>query len=84
MSKFESAAFQWRHDDDGAQYGEGVSRPVSGKRTRQYRIKVHMAQSQPMSVILSAESKSAAIKYAQNRWPNAKIKFNEAIQKAAT
>jgi len=42
-----------------------------------------MAQSQPMSVILRAESKSAAIKYAQNRWPNAKIKFNEAIQKAA-
>jgi len=83
MSKFESAAFQWRHDDDGAQYGEGVSRPIPGNRTRQYRIKVHMAQSQPMSVILRAESKSAAIKYAQNRWPNATIKFNEAIQKAA-
>ena len=83
MSKFESAAFQWRHDDDGAQYGEGVSRPIPGKRTRQYRIKVYMAQSQPMSVILRAESKSAAIKYAQNRGPNAKIKFNEAIEKAA-
>ena len=81
MSKFESAAFQWRHDDDGAQYGEGVSRPIPGNRTRQYRIKVHMAQSQPMSVILPAENKNAAIKYAQNRWPNAKIKFNEVIEK---
>lgn len=81
MSSFEAVPFQWHDDSNSSQFGDGISHAVPGKRTRKYRLKVHMAASRPMTVILDAENKTAAIKYAQNRWPQATIKFHETVQK---
>jgi|GEM_PF-840614 len=83
MSNFEAVPFQWQDDSPASQFGDGVSHAVPGKRTKKYKLKVHMAASQPMTVILDAESKTAAVKYAQNRWPTATIKYQDVIQRTA-
>jgi len=83
MSNFQAVPFSWHDDDEKSQFGDGISHAMPGKRTRKYRLKVHMAASRPMLVILDAENKAQAIKYAQNRWPEATIKFNGTIQRAA-
>lgn len=81
MSNSQAVPFSWNDEHADSQFGDGVSHAMPGKRTRTYRLKVHMAASRPMTVIMDAESKTAAIKYAQNRWPNATIKFHEAVQR---
>jgi hypothetical protein len=52
--------------------GEGVSRPAPGTRLRAYRMRVEFRQSNPMVMIIKAESRPRAIHYARNRWPLAK------------
>jgi hypothetical protein len=64
--------FRW-HDDEAGNYGEGISRPRHGKKTREFKLIVYPQGAQPMTWITRAESKRDAIKYAQNRWPNAEV-----------
>lgn len=67
-------AFQWRNDeDDAGLYGDGISRPMPGNPTREFRLLVFKPGSRPMTWITRAESKKHAITYAQNRWPGAEV-----------
>jgi hypothetical protein len=67
-------AFQWRTDpEEQGIYGEGISRPRHGTRVKEYRLMVFPSGAKPMLWITKAENVSAAIRYAQNRWPNATV-----------
>lgn len=57
--------------------GEGVSRPKNSARTRLYNLLVTFTQTKPMRMSIRAESKRHAIKYANNRWPQATIEVLE-------
>ena len=72
MSDIQGALLMWRKDDH-ARYGEGISRPVPKAKTKLYNLIVYKSGSMPMTVTMRAESKAAAITYAQNRWPDAVI-----------
>lgn len=58
-----------------SQHGEGISRPVAGAKTKQFRIKVRQVGASPMYVDMKAESKSHALKYAKARWPVSQIEI---------
>jgi hypothetical protein len=58
-----------------SQHGEGVSRPVAGAKTKEFRIKVRQVGASPMYVHMRAESKSHALKYAKARWPMSQIEI---------
>ncbi len=74
MAEMSGALFQWRNeDDDGACYGEGVSRPRHNARVRDYTVMVYPRGGQPLKWYTRAESKRHAIRYAQNRWPGATV-----------
>ena len=62
----------WREDNQG-RYGDGISRPVPKSRTKLYTWIVYKSGSMPMTMTMRAENKTAAITYAQNRWPDAVI-----------
>lgn len=64
--------FRWHEEEQGS-YGEGISRPRHGSRTREFRLIVYPQGAQPMTWITRAESKRDAIRYAQNRWPAATV-----------
>ncbi len=67
-------AFQWRTPpEEQGIYGEGISRPRHGVRTKEYRLMVFPSGAKPMLWITKAENVNAAIRYAQNRWPNATV-----------
>jgi hypothetical protein len=67
-------AFQWRTDpEDQGIYGEGISRPRHGARTREYRLLVYPKGARPLTWITRAESQKDAIRYAQNRWPSCTV-----------
>ena len=67
-------AFQWRNDEeDQSRHGEGISRPVHGSRTREFRVLVYKPGGQPMTWITKAESSQHAIRYAEARWPGAVV-----------
>jgi len=67
-------AFQWRNDeDDQSRHGEGISRPIPGNPTREFRLLVFKPGSQPMTWITRAESKRHAVRYAEARWPGAEV-----------
>ena len=72
MSDIQGALLLWR-EDDHARYGEGISRPVHKARTKLYNLIVYKSGSMPMTITMRAENKTAAITYAQNRWPNATV-----------
>ena len=63
----------WHEEPDDSKHGEGISRPRHGAQTRQYRVMVRKAHAQPMIWITQAETKRHALRYAQNRWPNAAV-----------
>lgn len=63
----------WREEPTGSKHGEGISRPRPGTRTREYRVQVRKSGAQPMVWITKAESKRHALRYAQNRWPDAAV-----------
>ena len=63
----------WRDEPDDSKHGEGVSRPRPGARTREFRVIVRKPFTQPMVWITQAETKRHALRYAQNRWPNATV-----------
>ena len=72
MPNIQGALLLWR-EDDHARYGDGISRPVPKARTKLYTLIVYKSGSMPMTMTMRAESKAAAITYAQNRWPDAVI-----------
>jgi hypothetical protein len=72
MSDIQGALLQWREENQG-RYGDGISRPVPKARTKLYTLIVYKSGSMPMTMTMRAESKAAAITYAQNRWPSATI-----------
>ena len=72
MSDIQGALLMWR-EDNHSRHGEGISRPVHKARTKLYNLIVYKSGSMPMTVTMRAENKTAAITYAQNRWPNATV-----------
>jgi hypothetical protein len=70
----EAVPFQW-HDTDTAhlQTGEGISRPKQGAKVRPFALMVFPQGAQPIKWYTKAESKTAAIRYAQARWPGAAV-----------
>jgi hypothetical protein len=72
MSDIQGALLMWREDNQG-RYGEGISRPVHKARTKLYTLIVYKSGALPMTITMRAENKTAAITYAQNRWPNATV-----------
>ena len=72
MSDIQGALLLWREDNQG-RYGEGISRPVHKARTKLYNLIVYKSGAMPMTMTMRAESKAAAITYAQNRWPSATV-----------
>jgi hypothetical protein len=74
MAEVSGALFQWRNDEeDGACYGEGVSRPRHNARVKDFTLLVYPRGAQPLKWYTRAESKTAAVKYAKNRWPGATV-----------
>jgi hypothetical protein len=75
MTKRTAALVPWQWSDElpTSRHGEGVSRPQSGIKTREYRVLVFKPGSQPMTWITRAESPRHAIRYAQARWPGAEV-----------
>lgn len=65
--------FLWNLDNPQSRHGEGVSRPVTGKRTKEYKLRVKGSDSTPMIITLKAENEKAAVMYCQNRWPEAAV-----------
>jgi len=72
MSDIQGALLLWREENQG-RYGDGISRPVPKSRTKLYTLIVYKSGSMPMTITMRAENKTAAITYAQNRWPNATV-----------
>jgi hypothetical protein len=72
MSNIQNALFLWREEDQ-SRHGEGISRPVTKAKTKLYTLIVYKSGSMPMTMTMRAENKTAAITYAQNRWPNATV-----------
>jgi hypothetical protein len=72
MSDIQGALLMWREENQG-RYGEGISRPVYKARTKLYNLIVYKSGAMPMTLTMRAENKTAAITYAQNRWPNATV-----------
>lgn len=70
------ASLTWRNDEDEeGRYGEGISRPKSGAKTRQFQVIVYPQSSRPLRWTCMAESKSHALRYAANRWPGAAVEL---------
>lgn len=68
----EIVPFQWA-EETISRHGEGISRPHAKTRTREYRLLVYKPGAMPMTWITRAETKRAAIKYAEARWPGAVV-----------
>lgn len=71
--KKEVINFQWQ-EETTSRYGDGVSHPKKGAKTKHFNLLVRNGNTPVMKVQLKAESKKAALKYCKARWPNAVIK----------
>tara|TARA_A100001515_G_scaffold135817_2_gene127005 strand:- start:1315 stop:1533 length:219 start_codon:yes stop_codon:yes gene_type:complete len=56
-----------------SQYGDGISHPKRGVKTKRFKLLVRNQEAAPMIWRTSAESQRAAIKYGKARWPEAAI-----------
>jgi hypothetical protein len=65
--------WQWAEEPTGSQHGEGISRPRPKARTKEFRLIVYPKGARPMTWITQAETKRAAIRYAEARWPGAAV-----------
>jgi len=72
MADMRNVCLHWETNTQ-AKLGEGVSRPRPKDRTRPYTLMVRHHNEQRMKVTLQAPSKRDALRYAQNRWPNAEV-----------
>ena len=68
----DNVTLQWADEERGS-FGDGISRPKPGAKTREFRVIVYPRGSRPVTWITRAESKRHALKYAQNRWPGAEV-----------
>lgn len=50
--------------------GDGISRPMPKEQTRMYRVNVKQPGMPLMRVAIPAPSKSKALTYCKNRWPD--------------
>jgi hypothetical protein len=73
-------AFTWQEDEQ-PNLGEGISRPKAKAKTTMFKLLVKPSRSMPMTVMLPAENKAAAVRYAQARWPQAEIAVLEEEKK---
>ena len=78
MTKRTTALVPWQWNDElpTTRHGEGVSRPQSGMKTREFRLLVFKPGSQPLTWITRAESTRHAIRYAKARWPGAEVEVD--------
>ena len=65
--------FQWDDKHPQAQYGDDISHPREGARTKIYKLLVRGPQMAAMKVQLKAETQRDAIRYGKARWPGAAI-----------
>lgn len=75
--KTEATGFQWDETEPHSQYGDGISHPSKGARTKMYSLLVRGAQMPAMKVRLHAETKQHALRYGKARWPGAVIEAVE-------
>lgn len=73
MSDF-SVMMNWE-EDQPSRNGPGISRPMPGAPTAMYDLRVRSPHGTAMKVTLRAESPKLAKKYAEARWPEAKVEF---------
>ena len=66
-------SFQWNDSHPDSRYGDGISHPKKGARTKLYKLLVRQAQIPAMKVQLKAETQRDAIRYGKARWPGAAI-----------
>ncbi|BAQ94436.1 hypothetical protein HOQ56_gp11 [uncultured phage_MedDCM-OCT-S38-C3] len=55
--------------------GPGITRADGRARTKLFKVRIHTDGYMAMTLSFHAESKSKALKYAQNRWPNARVEI---------
>lgn len=67
--------FVWQEEDPHGKFGDGISRPKPGTKVRDYQVIIYQSGERPMRWSCKAESKRHAIRYAQNRWPNAVVEL---------
>ncbi len=65
--------FQWDDKHPQAQYGDDISHPRKGSKTKLYKLLVRNSQMAAMKVELKAETKQDAVRYGKARWPGAAI-----------
>ena len=65
--------FQWNDNHAQSQYGDGISHPRKGSKTKLYKLLVRNSQMAAMKVELKAETKKDAVRYGKARWPGAAI-----------
>ena len=65
--------FQWDDKHPQAQYGDDISHPRKGARTKIYKLLVRGPQMASMRVELKAETQRDAIRYGKARWPGAAV-----------
>ena len=65
--------FQWDDKHPQAQYGDDISHPRKGARTKIYKLLVRGPQMATMKVELKAETQRDAIRYGNARWPGAAV-----------
>ena len=65
--------FQWDDKHPQAQYGDDISHPRKGARTKIYKLLVRGPQMATMKVELKAETQRDAIRYGKARWPGAAV-----------
>ena len=69
-----SVMMNWQ-EDQPSRNGPGISRPIPGARTAMYDLRVRPVHGKAMKVTLRAESSKLAKKYAEARWPEAKVEI---------
>lgn len=62
----------WQENPE-VESGDGITRAVPGEPTQPYTLMVKLPGARPMRLTLQAESYDHATRYAQARWPLARV-----------
>lgn len=62
-----------REPEQRGNFGEGVSRAAPDPRNQPFKVRVLMRSTTPMIFTQMAPSLDDAMRFAQNRWPDARI-----------
>jgi hypothetical protein len=63
----------WREEAPKGSFGPGVSRAREGDQTKPFTLQVVQGNARPMKVTLQARNKTEAMRFARNRWPDARV-----------